>query len=338
MPIDSPLSPTIHSSTNAIAGGGPGRTSPGQADVAAQRPPVYVRPTTLQATTMPQTGGPKSLQDWARQLSAYLNRPGGADIHSLANGLTEMANDGSLPAAIRDAAAIEGASMLMGLSNTPRINRFLEVAQQQIDASGGLQNMPPTRNFGTQNIRSAQDPNAEPFIRAVQRDLMQSVGFGAPTAQQQVLPQNRLPMRTMSDAAYAQDAVDSHTQAFAATRPMPVVAQWAQPADMQQILRSLLPKPQPESAESAAKRLRVQGGFDVEAPQFFDHPVISLISPSTPSTPSTPVTPATPMTASPAANVGVQGSARILTEAVVAQAVANVQSSDPATQQLAPSP
>ncbi|MGJ7580424.1 hypothetical protein ACSFA3_09610 [Variovorax sp. RHLX14] len=445
---------------------------------------------------MPAMGGPKSqsLQDWARQLSADLSRPGGADVGSMVRGLTGMADDASLPAEVRDAAAIECASMHRGLSSTPLMTRFLDIVQQQIDASGDLQHLPPTRNFGASNPQAPQAVNAEPFIRAIQTELMQFVGLNAPTAQPQPQPRsqrqmelaNRPPVNAAMPASvlkmarqivenpgksameHAKDVVESEArsnqdsareivkrgrgevafgltqeklrlfttalqdamsqsnsqafsntmiaymrgqpynfrvapalfdagklhlhnggpqaginipalvnlvpeperrfvaaltkqptpdvpvyatlgavsptgpapniaQAFAAAGPMLVAAQWAQPADMQQFLQTPLPLPQPESAESAAKRLRTQGGFgqvasnagetaaqaiDLEALQPFAYPMISLVSPTMPDNPATP---ATRETASPEANV-------------VAQAIANAQPSVSTTQQLAPSP
>ena len=176
----------------------------------AQQVSPYVRPTTTQITTMPMTGDAKSrsLYEWARQLHNALNRQGGADIAEVQHTLLGMADDPALPTAISDAAMLEHVGTFDGAVDVARVMEFLDRLHPQSMASIGpegvedVQSAPMLRNFGP---TAAQDPSpthAEPFVRAIQDELMRSVGFGAPTAQHQpLLPalQDRPPVDPMPD-------------------------------------------------------------------------------------------------------------------------------------------
>ena len=176
----------------------------------AQQVSPYVRPTTTQITTMPMTGGAKSrsLYEWARQLHNALNGQGGADIADVQHTLLGMADDPALPTAISDAAMLEHVGTFDGAVDVARVMEFLDRVHPQSTAFIGpegvedVESAPMLRNFGPTAAPDPSPTHAEPFVRAIQDELMRSVGFGAPTAQQQALllpHQDRPPVDPMPD-------------------------------------------------------------------------------------------------------------------------------------------
>ncbi|MDB5878429.1 MAG: hypothetical protein JWQ41_1843 [Variovorax sp.] len=159
---------------------------------------------------MPMTGGAKSqsLYEWARQLHNALNRQDGADIAEVQHTLLGMADDPVLPTAISDAAMLEHVGTLDGAVDVARIMEFLDRVHPQSTAFIGpegvedVQSAPMLRNFGPTAAHDPSPRNAEPFVRAIQDELMRSVGFGARIPQYQPLlpaPQDRPPVDPMPD-------------------------------------------------------------------------------------------------------------------------------------------